>query len=83
MCVVCGIATPRVKMALHAVCPQLTVAMSRDAMPAADALDYYLPAPHELQAAILPIVTLHPHYDARQLRAIVKGASETPQGNGV
>jgi hypothetical protein len=38
-----------------------------------DALDYYLPQPHELQAALRPLVTLHPEYDARQLRSIIKG----------
>jgi hypothetical protein len=40
-----------------------------------DALDYYLPGCLELQAAVRPIVTLHPEYDAKLLRAIVKGAS--------
>ena len=45
-----------------------------NALQAADSLDYYLPEPHELQAAVRPIVTLHPEYDARQLRGIVKGA---------
>lgn len=41
---------------------------------AVDALDYYLPEPDELQAALRPLVTLHPEYDARQLRSIIKGA---------
>ena len=45
-----------------------------NALQAADSLDYYLPEPHELQAAVRPIVTLHPEYDARQLRGIIKGA---------
>jgi hypothetical protein len=39
-----------------------------------DALDYYLPEPLELQAALRPILALHPEYDARELRAIIKGA---------
>jgi hypothetical protein len=38
-------------------------------------LDYYLPEPRELQAALRPIVTLHPEYSARQLRAIITGIS--------
>jgi hypothetical protein len=40
-----------------------------------DALDYHLPGCLELQAAVRPIVTLHPDYDAKLLRAIVKGAA--------
>ena len=43
-------------------------------LPELDALDYYLPGGAELQAAVRPIVTLHPEYDAKLLRAIVKGA---------
>ena len=48
---------------------QRLLAMSR-----ADELDYYIPEARELQAAVRPLVTLHPEYDARQLHSIIKGA---------